>query len=180
MLLRGSQYVVYTCNARLSNSKCESFIDAWSGYPRSEGSGAKFEVYLGIAAAARALIYRRNFVTTLSVSLWSSLPLTGCRIIGLGLASAFKHTYTLQHNPTAATWLSTRAVYRCSTLRHAQRRLQARARNEHANNRAIVSVVRARSRYTRCLLSLQSGNCPGNLFSCEWDIQQELFIRVRL
>ena len=26
-----------------------------AGYPRSEGSGAKFEVYLGIAAAARAL-----------------------------------------------------------------------------------------------------------------------------
>ena len=26
-----------------------------AGYPRSEGSGAKFEVYLGIATAARAL-----------------------------------------------------------------------------------------------------------------------------
>ena len=34
-------------------------------------------------------------VTALSVSLWSSLPLTGGRIIGLGLASVLKHTYTL-------------------------------------------------------------------------------------
>ena len=38
------------------------------------------------------------------MSLWSSLPLTGGRIIGLGLASALKHTYTLQHNPIAAKW----------------------------------------------------------------------------
>ena len=55
-------------------------------------------------------IYRRNTVTALSVSLWSSLLLTGGRIIGVGLASVLKHTYTLQHNPTAATWLSTHAV----------------------------------------------------------------------
>ena len=40
-----------TCNAQLSNSKRESFI----GSTLSEGSGAKFEVYLGIATAARAL-----------------------------------------------------------------------------------------------------------------------------
>ena len=33
----------------------ESFIEAWSRHPRSEGSGAKFEVYLGIATAARVL-----------------------------------------------------------------------------------------------------------------------------
>ena len=55
------------------------------------------------------------------MSLWSSLPLTGGRIIRLGLASALKHTYILQHTQTAATWLSTRAIYRCSTPRHAQR-----------------------------------------------------------
>ena len=67
--------------------------------------------------------------------------------MGLGLASVLKHTYTLQHNPTAATWLSARAVYRCSTPKHAQRRLEAHASNEHARNCAIVSVVRARSRY---------------------------------
>ena len=46
--------VHYTCSAHLSNSKRESFIEAWS-YPRSEGSGAKFEVYLGKAISARAL-----------------------------------------------------------------------------------------------------------------------------
>ena len=111
-----------------------------AGYPRSEGSGAKFEVYLifrnsyscqspksrtgRYVDATPSPLCRRNSVTTLSVSLWSSLPLTGDRIIGLGLASALKHTYTLQHNPTAATWLSTRAVYRYSTPRHAQRRLE--------------------------------------------------------
>ena len=62
------------------------------------------------------------------MSLWSSLPLTGGRIIGLGLASALKHTYMyiLQHNPTAAMWLSTCTVYRCSTLRHAQHLVEAR------------------------------------------------------
>ena len=36
------------------NLKRELFIEAWS-YPRSEGSLAKFEVYLGIATAARVL-----------------------------------------------------------------------------------------------------------------------------
>ena len=48
-----------TCSARLSNSKRESFIDFMerpgAGYPRSESSGVKFEVYLGRATAARAL-----------------------------------------------------------------------------------------------------------------------------
>ena len=79
----------------------------------------------------------------------SSFPLTGGRIIGLGLASALKYTYTLQHNQTAATWLSTSAIYRRSTPRHVQlqRHLEARrARNEHARFRAR-SYVRARSRY---------------------------------
>ena len=95
-----------------------------AGYPRSEGSGAKFEVYLGIAIfscqspKSRTGRYADATPSPLSkyaVSLWSSLPLTGDRIIGLGLANALKHTYTLQHNPRAVTWLSTRAVYRCST-----------------------------------------------------------------
>ena len=90
-----------------------------------------FEDYLAIATAARAIRSELEDIQTqlrhhsLSVSLWSSLPFTGGRIIGLGLASALKHTYTLQHNPTAATWMSTRAVYRCSTPRHAQHRLEA-------------------------------------------------------
>ena len=60
LLLRGSQYVVHV--ARLSNSKLESFIMLMdlierpgAGYSRSEGSVAKFEVYLGRATAARAL-----------------------------------------------------------------------------------------------------------------------------
>ena len=48
-----------TCSARLLNSKRESFIDfikrPGAGYPRSEGTGAKFEVYLGRATAATAL-----------------------------------------------------------------------------------------------------------------------------
>ena len=44
-----------TRNACLSNSKRESFIKPGAGYPRYEGSRAKFEVYLGIATAARAL-----------------------------------------------------------------------------------------------------------------------------
>ena len=121
----GSQYVVHVTRTRSASR----LLRPGAGYPRSEGSGAKFEVYLGIATAAREQnwkIYRRNSVTTLSVSLWSSLPLTGGRVIGLGLASALKHMYTLQHNPTATTWLSTRAVYRRSTPRHAQCRLEAR------------------------------------------------------
>ena len=55
---------IYPCvrasvHVRLSNSKRESFIDLierpGAGYPRSEGSGAKFEVSLGRATAVRAL-----------------------------------------------------------------------------------------------------------------------------
>ena len=46
-------------SACLSNSKCESFKDfierPGAGYPRSEGSGVKFVIYLGRATAARAL-----------------------------------------------------------------------------------------------------------------------------
>ena len=49
----------YTCSAHLSNSKHELFMDfierPGAGYQRSEGSGAKFEMYLGRATAARAL-----------------------------------------------------------------------------------------------------------------------------
>ena len=41
-----------TCDARRSASRLSR---PGAGYPRSEGSGAKFEVYLGIAIAARAL-----------------------------------------------------------------------------------------------------------------------------
>ena len=129
--------VCCTYSVRLSNSKRESFIDfierLGASYPQSEGSGAKPEVYLVSATAALALrgnwkLYRRNFVTGLSVSLWRCLLLIGGRIIGLGLASALKHMYTLQHNPTcaAAAWLSTPAVYRCSKPRHAQRYLEMR------------------------------------------------------
>ena len=48
------------CNTRLSNSKRESFIDFIErpgvGYPRSEGSGAKLEIYLGTAAAAKDVL----------------------------------------------------------------------------------------------------------------------------
>ena len=48
-----------TYSAHLSNSKRESFIDfikmPGASYLRSEGSGAKFEVYLGSAIAVRAL-----------------------------------------------------------------------------------------------------------------------------
>ena len=45
----------YTCSVHLSNSKRESFIEAWRRLSTIEGSGANFEVYLGIATAARAL-----------------------------------------------------------------------------------------------------------------------------
>ena len=45
-------YVVHVTH--MLNWKRELFIEAWS-YLRSHGSVAKFEVYLGIATAARAL-----------------------------------------------------------------------------------------------------------------------------
>ena len=54
LLLRGSQYVVrvtHVCRTRNAGRLSRP----GAGYPRSEGSGAKFEVYLGIATAARAL-----------------------------------------------------------------------------------------------------------------------------
>ena len=131
--------LIKTCIPHLSNSKRKyslAFIDfierPVAGYPRSEDSGAKVEVYLGRATSARSWnwkIYKCNFVTVLSTSLWSSLPLTRGRIRGLGLASALKHTYTLQHNPTAALWLFICTVcirFPCSTPRNAQRRQEAR------------------------------------------------------
>ena len=81
-----------TCIAHLSNSKHEyslAFIDfierPVAGYPQSEDSGAKVEVYLGRATSARSWnwkIYRRNSVTVLSMSLWSSLPLTRGTYVG--------------------------------------------------------------------------------------------------
>ena len=54
VLSRRSQYVVRV--TRVCQTRSASRLSrAGAGYPRSEGSGAKFEVYLGIATAARAL-----------------------------------------------------------------------------------------------------------------------------
>ena len=50
---RSMLYIHVTRVCRTRSASCLSRPGA--GYPRSEGSGAKFEVYLGIAAAARAL-----------------------------------------------------------------------------------------------------------------------------
>ena len=51
---RGSQYVVHVM--RVCRTRSVSHLSRpGAGYPRSEGSGDKFEVYLGIATAARAL-----------------------------------------------------------------------------------------------------------------------------
>ena len=52
--IHGSQYVVHV--TRVCRTRSASRLSRpGASYPRSEGSGAKFEVYLGIAAAARAL-----------------------------------------------------------------------------------------------------------------------------
>ena len=112
LFLSGSQYVVDV--TRVCRTRSASRLSRpGAGYPRSEGSGAKFVIYLGIATAARALRAELEDIQTQlrHHTLRSSLPLSGGRIIGLGLATALKHTYTLQHNPTAATWLSTRYMY---------------------------------------------------------------------
>ena len=54
LLLHGSQYVVYV--TRVCRTRSASRLSRpGAGYPRSEGSGAKFEIYLGIATATRAL-----------------------------------------------------------------------------------------------------------------------------
>ena len=54
LLSRGSQYVIRV--TRVCRTRSVSRLSRpGAGYPRSEGSGAKFEVYLGIATAARAL-----------------------------------------------------------------------------------------------------------------------------
>ena len=66
--------------------------------------------------------------------------------MGLGLASALKHTYTLQYNPTAGTWLSTRAVYRCST----PKACTTPSRGAQVMSTYVIArscLVRARSRY---------------------------------
>ena len=54
LLLRGSQYVVHVARVYRTRSASRLLIPG-AGYPRSEGSGAKFYVYLGRATAARAL-----------------------------------------------------------------------------------------------------------------------------
>ena len=97
LLIRESQYVVHVTFVELKARVVYRGLEP--AIRDLKAQELKFEVYLGIATAARALeqnlkICRRNSVTAHSVSLWSSLPLTGGRIIGLGLASAFKQTYT--------------------------------------------------------------------------------------
>ena len=54
MLLRGSQYVVHVTGVCRTRSTSRLSRPGGS-YLRSEGSGATFEVYLGIATAAIAL-----------------------------------------------------------------------------------------------------------------------------
>ena len=67
--------VLCTRSIRLSKSKYESFMDfierPGAGYSQSEGSGAKFEVYLGRATAARALRAELKYIQTPS-------PLSPC------------------------------------------------------------------------------------------------------
>ena len=54
LLLRGSHYVVHV--TRVCRTRSASHLSMpGAGYPQSEGSEATFEVYLGIATAARAL-----------------------------------------------------------------------------------------------------------------------------
>ena len=70
---RNTLYIVHVAHVcrTLSTSR---LLRPGAGYPRSEGSGAKFEVYLGRATAARAIQaeledIQTHHVTALSVSL---------------------------------------------------------------------------------------------------------------
>ena len=54
LLSRGLQYVVRVTRVCRTGS-ASRLLRPGAGFPRSEGSGAKFEVYLGITTAARVL-----------------------------------------------------------------------------------------------------------------------------